>query len=52
MTKKSITQSLLVTEEVKIGSQVWSSMNLNLINFRNGDLINCAKNEKVRLIKE
>jgi uncharacterized protein (TIGR02145 family) len=46
MAKKAKAQSLLVTQEVKIGSQVWSSMNLNCINFRNGDLINCAKNEK------
>jgi uncharacterized protein (TIGR02145 family) len=33
-------------EEIKIGNQIWMTKNLNLVRFRNGDLIPIAYNQK------
>jgi len=45
-TKGSSSSSLSEIVEIKIGSQIWMSANLNVDRFRNGDLIPEVKTDK------
>jgi uncharacterized protein (TIGR02145 family) len=46
MSKESNMNAKVEIEEVKIGKQVWSSKNVVVVQFRNGDEVPLAKNEK------